>query len=144
MAKAPRRRLTRQQQKLARLRVKFPDATLSELGRKADYDNPANVKRALDREHVQQRVRDLMDASPKLRVPSLLKKIEEGLEANVVQYFADKGKVRDKRVDRDLVTRHRYLDTALHLHGLKEKKIDVTSNGATIKGLLLDDDAKEA
>ena len=144
MAKAPRRRLTAQQRKLARLRVKFPDATLAELGEKAGYYDAAKTKRALDTEHVQQRVRDIMDASPALRVPSLLKKIEEGLEANVVQYFADKGKVRDKRVDRDLVTRHRYLDTALHLHGLKNKNIDVTSNGATIKGLLLDDDAKEA
>lgn len=115
------KKLTRKQEKAARERVKDPEATLSEIGQRADYDNKSNVHRELVKPHVQARVKELMDASPKLQVPALLKKLEEGLEAQEIKFFADKGEVISERVTTDFPTRLGYLDRALELQGLKNK-----------------------
>lgn len=118
------KRLTRKQEKAARERVKDPEATLSEIGEKSGYTTPQHVTRELNKPHVQARVRELMDASEKLRVPALLKKLEEGLDANEIKFFADKGEVISERVTVDYPTRLGYLDRALELQGLKSKDKD--------------------
>jgi len=163
------KRLTKKQAKLARERVKNPDATLSELSQRSAYHDKATAARELKKPHVQERIKDLMDARPALKDDALLKKLEEGLEAGKTEFFPhevttgfekvldaegkeildSKGKPKLRAVKtleivtRDCIdypTRHRYLDTALDLKGHKQKKVDVTSNGETIKALLLEDD----
>lgn len=164
----PRRRLTRKQAKLARARVKDPEATLEELGKQAGYRDRTHAHRELKKEHVQQRIQDLMDAHPATTDAGLLKTLREGLQAQKTEFFQhevitgyvpvkdgrkivrdSKGKpklrpVKElKIIAKDCVdhgTRHRYLDTAVELKGHKRKKLDVTSNGNTIKSLLLEDE----
>ncbi len=115
------RKLTPKQAKLARELLKNPEATLEELGQIVGYSDAAHVHSELEKEHVKDRVKDLMDASPKLRVPALLAKLEEGLDAQEIKFFADKGEVISERVTVDFPTRLGYLDRALDLQGLKQK-----------------------
>ena len=116
------------QEKIARLRVKHPTDSLTEIGVKAGYASPTNgAWRALNKESVKARIRELMDSRPKLQLPSLMKKLEDGLDADKKQYFAFNGTVMDERTDPDMPTRAKFLDTALELHGVKEK-----SDGAVV------------
>ena len=71
----------------------------------------------LAKPHVMAALIELMDASPKLRNPALLRRLEEGLEANETKFFAHEGEVISTRDTVDYGTRHRYLDTALKLRG---------------------------
>ena len=115
------RKLTPKQAKLARELLKNPEATLEELGSIVGYAQPQGVYKALEKPHVQARVKELMDSSPKLQVPALLAKLEEGLDAKEIKFFADKGEVISERVTVDYPTRLGYLDRALELQGLKQK-----------------------
>lgn len=122
MAERPLRRLRKKERRLVRARVADPDATLEEIGAQAGYVQPRkDAWRALQREPVKVAVRELMNKSEKLQLPTLLKKLEEGLEARETKFFADKGKVRETRDVIDYGIRHRYLDTALEMHGVKDK-----------------------
>lgn len=122
-----KRKLTRKQEKLARAMVKDPNASLSQLADAAGYEGPTksvkavSVWKAGNLPHVKARVRELMETSPKLNVPALLTKLEEGLEATDTKFFAHKGKVVSKRETVDYATRKGYLDTALEMQGVKEK-----------------------
>ena len=118
------RKLTPKQAKLARELLKNPEATLEELGSIVGYAQPQGVYKALEKPHVQARVKELMDSSPKLQVPALLAKLEEGLDAQEIKFFADKGEVISERVTVDFPTRLGYLDRALELQGLKQKDKD--------------------
>lgn len=123
------KRLTKKQERLARARVKNPHDTLFAIGKKAGYTGPMSAWRAVNQPHVKARIRELLDESPHLRVPALLDKLEEGLEANETKFFAHEGRVVSKRTTVDYGTRHRYLETALELHGAKEKQGgDVVNN----------------
>lgn len=115
------RKLTPKQAKLAKELLKNPEATLEELGSIVGYAQPQGVYKALEKPHVQARVKELMDSSPKLQVPALLAKLEEGLDAQEIKFFADKGEVISERVTVDYPTRLGYLDRALELQGLKQK-----------------------
>jgi hypothetical protein len=132
------RRITRKQAKLARERVKDPEATLPELAQRADYSDKSNVKRALDLPQVQQKVRELLAANPKTDLAALTKKLEEGLEATETRLFADKGVIMDERELPDYSTRHKYMETAYQLHGAKDKSIaDVPQGVAQILNIII-------
>ena len=113
--------LSKQAAKLARARVQNPDAPLRELAVKTGYRGVDTVCRALNTPAVQARIRALLEASPKLRVTALTRKLAEGLDAKETKFFQYEGQVIETRDVIDYGTRHRYLETALELHGAREK-----------------------
>jgi hypothetical protein len=127
-------KLTKKQEKLARAVVKDPGASLRDLGKRAGYEgndtnNPHVVYHTLNKPHVKARIRELMDMSPKLQIPGLLTKLEEGLDATETKFFAHQGEVVSERETIDYSTRRAYLDTALELQGVKERTdAGVTNN----------------
>ena len=132
-----RKKLTRKQAALARARVKDPEATLSELGVKSAYrGGPGTVQRELSKPHVRARIQDLMESHPETSIKGLHKKIVEGLGSTFVKVFKseDDTIIESKAYD-DMPTRHRYLETALELQGLKGKALqidpDALPDGAT-------------
>lgn len=129
--KNPARALTGQQRALARARVKDPDATLGELAEQAGYSDEHGAWRALQTNAVKARIRQLLEASPKTKVTALLRKLAQGLNAKETKFFQHEGKVTETRDTIDYGTRHRYLETALELHGAREKPVgdgSVTNN----------------
>ena len=126
------KRLTRKQAKIARARVRNPDATQVEIGDKVGMTQP-HVARELAKPHVQERIRQLMDANPRLTEKALTKKLVEGLNAKETKFFAHEGVVVSTRNTIDYATRHRYLETALRLRGLASSVIEATGkNGAPL------------
>ena len=121
-----KKRLTRKQAKAARERVKDPDASLSEIAKRSGYADKTNVHTALNKPHVQDRIRDLMDANPNLTEAALAKKLEEGLQAKEIKFFAHEGEVVDERETVDYAVRHRYLETAADWRGISEKRVKLT------------------
>ena len=119
--KKQNRRPSKKARLLARARVKNPDATLQELADETGYSGPDTVHRALNSESVKARIRELLEASPKLKVAALTRKLAEGLNATETKFFQHEGEVTDEREVVDYGTRHRYLETALELHGAREK-----------------------
>ena len=100
-------------------RVKDPTATLDEIGRRAGYKSSPRQKAwdALQDKGVKNEVERLMDKEEGLRMPSLLKKLNEGLDAKDTKFFQEKGVVKDTR---DVVAwgeRRQYLGMALELRG---------------------------
>ena len=127
--KKQQRGLSGRLNKLARARIKRPDATLKELAVETGYSGPDTVCRALNSDAVKARIRELLEASPKLRVAALTRKLAEGLNATETKFFQHEGEVTDEREVVDYGTRHRYLETALELHGAREKP---TADGTTV------------
>ena len=125
----PKRAISKQANRLARARVKHPDATLKELAAETGYKGADTVCRALNSDAVKARIRELLEASPKLRVAALTKRLAEGLAATETKFFQHEGEVTDEREVVDYGTRHRYLETALELHGAREKP---TADGTTV------------
>ena len=116
------KRLTTRQERLAKARIKYPRATLKVIGQKVGKSDPAHVHRELAKPHVKAYMKQLMDASPKLRLPAVLKKLEEGLDATEVKLFSHEGEIIESAPMIDYSTRHKYLETALECHGAKEAK----------------------
>lgn len=121
------KKLTRKQAKLVTARIKDPEATHLEIGLQTGTIR-SNVTRELNKPHVKARIRELMESRPKLQLPSLMKRLEDGLESKRKTYFQDKGNVVEEREDPDMPTRAKYLDTALELHGAKEKTAETQVN----------------
>ena len=115
------KRVSKKMAALARARVKNPEATLGELAEETGYSNQTSVWRALNTDTVKARIRALLEASPKTKVKALLRKLEQGLEAKETKFFQHEGDVTETRETVDYATRHRYLETALELHGAREK-----------------------
>lgn len=119
--------LSARQERLARARVRDPNATLYELGDAAGYKGPSksvvsvSAWRAVNNPNVKARIRELMELRPATQLGGLLNTLEDGLQATETKYFSHQGKVVDKRVTTDYATRKGYLDTALELHGAKER-----------------------
>lgn len=120
---SPAKRLTKKQAKLVKARIKSPEDSLSELGQKADYDNPANVARALALPHVQDRMRALMDLNPATSLPGLLKKAAQGLEAKVMKIASFEGQITDEREYEDMPTQARFLEITAGWQGLDKKTV---------------------
>lgn len=70
-----------------------------------------------------------MDRRAKLKDDALLDKLEEGLEAKKVHFFAHEGEVRDERESLDHGTRFSYLGLAMKLKGHDISKTEVTGAG---------------
>lgn len=123
------KKLTRKQERLARAAVREPNASLSQLAKASGMTGgTASAWRAMQTPHVKARIRELMNANPDLQLPALTKKLEEGLGAKEIKFFAHEGRVVSERTTVDYGTRHRYLETALELHGATEKVADQVVN----------------
>lgn len=123
-----KRKLSRKEEALARSVVKNPNGTLAEHGDKARYAEGChkNVKatvawKALQRDHVKERIRELLNKNKDTSLDGLHKTLAAGLKAKETQFFQKDGEVTDTRTTVDYGTRHRYLETALELHGAREK-----------------------
>lgn len=133
--KAKVKRLTRKEEALARAVVRNPNDSLSEIGDAAGYEGNKQVRavtawKTLQKDHVKDRIRALMNKRKDTSLEGLHKTLSEGLKAKEVKFFQHEGKVTAKRVTVDHGTRHRYLETALELHGAREKEVggNVTNN----------------
>ena len=111
-----RRRITRKQKQLVNAVVENPDATLDELGQQADYENRANVHRALKSHNVRARISEMIEADPRLRRLSLIDKLAEGLEAKATNYFPSESGI-EIRETADMRVRKGYLELVLRLTG---------------------------
>ncbi len=126
--------------------IKDPGASQSEIGARAkkalgtkSKAKPSSrvdadaARKILNRPSVRQRMQDLMEKMPKLKDEALLEKLQEGLDANSVSYFAHLGQVRNKRVDIDYRTRYSYLDLATKLKGAQTQQVELSgSKGAPL------------
>ena len=130
------RKLTKKQEAIARARVKDPNASLSELGKAAGYNGITKqvvavaAWKAINTPSVKERIRQLMERHKDTSLDGLHKTLADGLKASEIKFFAHEGRVKDKRVTVDHGTRHRYLETALEMHGAldKDKGGNVTNN----------------
>lgn len=123
----PKKKLNRREERLARLSVKKPQSSLAELGAEAGYEGTKRVVesstwRAMNKPHVKDRIQELLNTDPATSLDGLHKTLKDGLEAKDTKFFAHEGKVKSQRTTVDHVTRHKYLETALELHGAKEKQ----------------------
>lgn len=105
-----KRSLTAKQQKLVKAVEENPAASYSELGLKADYDNPQNVYRALHSPQVQRSIKIDIESHPGLNRTKRLEKLAEGLEA----WKRDPAGPEDMP---DFSVRHKYLETTFKLTG---------------------------
>lgn len=131
-----KKRLTRREEAIARSVVKHPNDSLSDHGDRAGYSGDtkqviaSNAWKALEKPHVKERIRQLMERHKDTSLDGLHKTLAAGLKASEVKFFQHEGRVTDKRVTVDHGTRHRYLETALEMHGAldKDKGGNVTNN----------------
>lgn len=124
IAPKKRKKLTKKEERLARSVVSNPNGTLGEHADKADYAGAAVAWKTLQRSHVKDRIRELMNKRKDTSLDGLHKTLSEGLKATDTKFFARDGEVIDERTTVDHATRHRYLETALELHGALEKEKD--------------------
>lgn len=110
------KRLTKKQARIARERVKDPEASQREIGDRVGMTQP-HVARELAKPHVQARVAELMERRPKLQDSALFKKLEEGLDATETKFFQKDGHVLEEKVCVDYPTREKYLGLAFELKG---------------------------
>lgn len=122
-----RKRLTPQQRKIARLRVKHPDETQSEIAARVPTSREV-VAETIAKPHVQDRIRELMDANPKLTDEALTKKLASKIEAKETKFFQHEGRVMETRDVVDHGTQLKALEMAFELKGAMEKRIRVTQD----------------
>lgn len=143
-----RKRLTPKQKKLVNAVLRDPHASLSELGRSSDYDNAANVARALKAPAVVdalERFRGEMEQRPKLANGKILDRLEEGLEATDVRSLkVDGSKFKVSAEVKDFSVRHKYLETVLELKGVTKQKADAAPTGPVNVAIILMGGGSEA
>jgi hypothetical protein len=143
-----RKRLTPKQKKLVKAVVLDPHQTLDELGESSGYNNRSAVHRALQAPAVKDalnHVRDLMAQREKLSLGALLTKLEEGLEAKDIRSLkVDGTKLRVATEVEDQTTRHKFLVTALELHGAIKQKADAAPSGPVNIAIILAGGGSEA
>lgn len=110
-------RLTPQQKKLVKAKIKNPDATSEQLALQTGYDSGPSVRRALVSPNIRARISDLMEKHDKLKREIRLEKLAEGLDATYPTKLGEHA---------DYATRHKYLDTAFKLAGDLNQENDVT------------------
>jgi len=127
--------LTKKQLALVRVKVNNPDMPLGKAGRKAGYLGKSDAAvesvacRTLKLPTVRERFQQLMAKRKKLQHASLLKKMEEGLDATTTKFFAHEGEIQDQAEVVDYATRHSYLALVAKLGGLEENKLELTGAG---------------
>ena len=114
------KKVTRKQAAIARARVKYPEATQKEIAFRVGTSRE-NVNQVLAQPHVKARIREIMNNHKDTSLEGLHKRMVEGLNAKSIQFFQKDGVVTDKRTTIDHTTRHKHLETALELHGAREK-----------------------
>lgn len=141
MRKPQRKRLTPKQKRLVKAIVLDPSASLSELGRSSDYDNAANVARALKAPAVVDALlqcRDLMDQRKNLSLGKLLDHLEEGLEATEVRAVKLEGTAFKVSAEtKDFNVRHKWWSSAMELRGVIKQKTDAAPSGPVNVALIL-------
>ena len=128
-----RTKLTVYDERLARAAVSNPHATLVEIGKQAGHLGSDTVVRAstwrsLQKPAVQARIRELLDSDKATSLDGLHQTLKQGLDAKDTKFFAHEGEVIDQRTTIDYVTRHKYLETALELHGAMDKQASGVTN----------------
>jgi hypothetical protein len=132
---------------------------------KHTLDRPAVAQRIQD---LQAKFHELMDKDTRLNMKKLIRRLGDGVEADRTEFFAQevtshyevmkdeagspvldsKGKPKLRAVKKlqieartapDMPVRHSFLRTALEARRVLDKRVDVTSNGNTIKDLLSDE-----
>lgn len=131
------KKLTKRQRKIVRTRLKHPDETQAEIGQRLGISQP-HVARELAKPHVKAKFVDILDAAG-VTDDRIAKKVNQLMDAKETKHFASFGKVLDTREVEALGTQLAATNLAAELRGHKQKKIDVTSNGDTVKALLLED-----
>lgn len=114
-----KRRFTPKERALIKAVVKDPDATSDELAVQSGYAHGSAVRKMLKSPNVKARITELMDSRPKLKDIALIKKLEEGLEAN-------------RNSPADYKTRKTYLDLAFTLKGHKVPTGDAENQGSQV------------
>ncbi len=136
-----RRRLTRKQKALVKAVVLDPHATLDELAQSSHYNDRAAVHHALKAPAVVDALaqcRELMNQREKLKLGALLTHLEEGLEATEVRSLKVEGtKFKVSAEVKDFAVRHKFLGTALELHGALKPKENQTPSGPVNVAIVL-------
>ena len=116
-----RKRLTKKQKALVKAVVLDPNATLTELARTSNYNDAQAVHKALKAPAVLDalvEVRGIMSQRDKLSLGTLMTRLEEGLEATKAISLKVEGDEIMVQADvADFAVRHKYLTSALELHG---------------------------
>lgn len=120
-------KMTPKQKKLLKVTMLDPDATLEDRGRQAGYSGRKQAWRAMKSPAVLnalEQCREIMKEREKLSLGALLNKVEEGLEATSIKSLKVEGtKFAVESEVKDFGVRHKYLETALELHGAKESAL---------------------
>ena len=130
-------KLTAKQAKLVKARVMDPHATLEQIGKLSGYASKTQAHRALNTPQAQDalaKCRVIMEQREKLSLGALMTRVEEGLEAMKVQSVKlDDSIISVSTETPDFTARHKYLETALGLHGaLDNRKEDVATGPVNI------------
>ena len=143
-----RKRLTRKQKKLVAATIMDPHATLDEQGKQAGYAGRTQAWRALQAPAVVDalsKCRALMEQREKLSLGALLTHLEEGLEATEVRSLKVVGsKFKVEAEVKDYQVRHKFLGTALELHGALKGKQDAAPSGPVNLAIILMGGGSEA
>ena len=127
------KRLTKKQDKIARLRVKYPEATQTELASKLLVSRQ-RVQQVLAQPKVQSRVIEYLDSDPRTKEKAVVKKIADKTEAKTVKVFQTKdGKIIYSEPLDDHNIQLRAAELTLELRGTLKKSLDITSDGNPIK-----------
>lgn len=132
------KRLTKRQKRIARAALKHPTDTQREIGDKLGIRQP-HISEELNKPHVKAHIADLMDKHPNLTDAGIAEKLSKMQDAKAKHFFQKDGMVTDEREVDDNGIQMAALHLAAELKGHKQKKVDVTSNGNTLKSLLSDD-----
>lgn len=130
--KVRKRRVGERARRVVEALIDDPDMTLKKAGLKAGFTkSPAQqAHAALKSAGAQELFRRLMAARPKLKHSALADKLEQGLDAVQVKYFAHEGLVQDEREQVDFGTRATYLGLATRLAGLDPgSRMELTGAG---------------
>ena len=104
--------------KWVRERLKDPEASPSEIGRRAGYSQPANGSYRVSRsENVRAELQRLMDLHPELTSEGLAKGMAEGVMAKKVTRHYHKGELIGTHRDIDHAERRQSRDQALRIKG---------------------------
>lgn len=133
--------MTRKQRALVKAVVLNPHATLDKLAQSSRYNDRAAVHHALKAPAVVDalaKCRDLMEQREKLSLGALMTHLEEGLEATEVRSLKLVGsKFKVEAEVKDFQVRHKFLGTALELHGALKGKADQAPSGPVNLAIIL-------
>lgn len=127
-----KRKLTKRQRKLLKIRLENPDLTTKEVGERAGYANKQATHQAFN----SPTIKELLDNDPRLNRSALADKLAEGLEAQDVRYVGMSGR---RVTEKDFAVRKLYLELAFKLNGdLKPSQEQVNNFVTLIQGMTIE------